>query len=657
MLNPESTPPGSPPTIVIDTFKDEYQRSFAALNLAWIEEYFRVEPLDVELLGDPRRHIVATGGEVFMVLEDGTPKATCAMHRVDQQSFELIKMAVAPSARGRGYAKRLMDASIAFARERKADRILIRSHTSLRSAIALYRKYGFVVTGLGPDRDYARSDIRMELDLRKPAAPAATDAALDPQDWSEFRALAHRMVDETVDFLSTLRERPAWVSPPQNVREALRTPAPWEGQGGQAAYDEFLRLVRPYSTGNIHPRFWGWVQGSGAPMGVLGDFLAAAMNPNAADFDHSPALVEMQVMEWFRELMGFPEGSSGLFVSGGSAANFTALAVARNTRVAGARERGVSLDQGRPTVYASQEVHSSLRKAVELLGLGEASLRLIRTREDFTIDLEVLRRTIAHDRAHGMRPFCVVGNAGTVNTGAIDPLAALADLCAREEMWFHVDGAFGALGMLSPAIRPDLAGLERADSVIFDFHKWLYAPYEAAGVLVRWREAHRQSFSVTPAYLQQLAAGVANAPLRFSEFGLQLSRGFRALKVWMAIKADGLRRYSLAIERNVAQARHLAERVQRTPELELLAPVPLNVVNFRYCGLQGGRESASDELLNAVNQRILVALQESGFAVPSSTLLGGRFSIRCAIVNHRSTFADFDALADEVVRLGRSLTS
>jgi glutamate/tyrosine decarboxylase-like PLP-dependent enzyme/GNAT superfamily N-acetyltransferase len=635
------------PSVVIDTYKDEYQPAFAALNYAWIEKYFRVEPPDRVQLDDPRRHIVEPGGEVFLLFEDGTPKGACAMLKVDERTFELTKMGVDVSAQGRGYAQRLMEAAIAFARRRGADRIVLRSHTSLRNAIAIYRKFGFVVTQLGRDEEYARCDIHMALDLAADHETQRREETLDPASWEEYRRLAHRIVDDAVDYLATVRERPVWQRPPESVREALSSRAPWSGRGAEAAYEDYLRLVRPYSTGNISPRFWGWVQGSGAPVGVLADFLASVMNPNAADFNHSPALVEMQVVDWFREIMGFPPGSSGLLVSGGSAANLTALTVARNAMNPGVREQGVAAIQGPLTLYASREVHSSVRKAAELLGIGEQGLRLVATRPDYSIDVDELTRMLAQDRAQGLRPFCVVGTAGTVNTGAIDPLNELADLCAREQLWFHVDGAFGALAMLSPALRPDVAGLQRADSVIFDFHKWLYAPYEAACVLVRSGDAHRQAFSVIPSYLAGLDGGIATAPIRYSEYGVQLSRGFRALKVWMALKADGFGKYARLIEQNVDQARYLTKLVEAHPRLELLAPTRLNLVNFRY-----RRPGLDAPALDALNQRILIQLQESGFAVPSSTVLQGRFTIRCAIVNHRSTRADFEALVQEVVRLG-----
>lgn len=301
-------------------------------------------------------------------------------------------------------------------------------------------------------------------------------------------------------------------------------------------------------------------------------------------------------------------------------------------------------------MYASTETHSSVQKAVELLGLGDDALHKIPVNDQFEIDITALEAAIAEDRAAGRMPFCVVGNAGTVNTGAIDDLASLAELCRREKLWFHVDGAFGAIAALDPEYRARLRGMEQADSLAFDLHKWMYLPYEAGCVLVRHPEAHRATFSLTPGYLTHATRGTAAGDLWFSELGPQLSRGFRALKVWMCIKEHGLDRFAELVRGNIAQARHLASLVEREPELELLAPVPLNIVCYRY------RAAGLDEdALNELNAELLIRLQESGVAVPSNAMLNGRYALRVANTNYRSTSEDFDLLVRETVRVGRRL--
>jgi glutamate/tyrosine decarboxylase-like PLP-dependent enzyme len=477
------------------------------------------------------------------------------------------------------------------------------------------------------------------------------EESLDPKDWEAFRRLAHRALDDALDSLATVSEQPVWQSVPAAVRAEFKAPLPRTGEGSEAAYRDYQRLVAPYPLGNTHPRFWGWVIGTGTPMGVVADMLAATLNPNCSNFDHGAANVELQVLDWLKQLMGFPASASGLLVSGGSVANLVAINVARSALMPFAvRDQGLN-GQPRLMLYASSETHNSVQKAVELMGLGTQSLAKIPVREDYRIDVAALKVRIAADRRDGRLPFCVVANAGTVNTGAVDDLTALADLCRDQKLWLHVDGAFGALAALDGGARKLLAGMERADSLAFDLHKWMYLPYDVGCVLVRNRGQHQEAFAADASYLKKLPGGIANGDAPEANFGPQLSRSFRALKVWLNLKAYGVDEFARLIGQNLAQAQYLKARVEREAELELMAPVPLNVVNFR-CRGRGLDATAED----ALNTRILVALQERGIAAPSSTLLKGRFCIRVAITNHRSRREDFDALVDGVLALAREFT-
>src|SRR3984893_3700686 len=484
------------------------------------------------------------------------------------------------------------------------------------------------------------------------AAGTNLSKTLDPDDWNEFRKLGHQMLDDICDHLYTLRDRPVWQAMPDEVKRILIQPLPVEGQGPEAVYQEFLQNVLPYPNGNIHPRFWGWVQGTGTPLAMLADMLAAAMNPHMAGFNQAPVLVEEQVIAWLAELMGMPKGTSGILTSGGTMASNTALIVARYAK-AGFDVRAIGLqskDHPRLLMYGSTETHSWAERAAELLGLGTCAYRQAPVDSEFRVDVAMLRQMIAEDRRAGHRPFCVIGTAGTINTGATDDLQALAALCRAEDLWFHVDGAFGALARLVPSLQPIVAGIELADSIALDLHKWMYLPFEIACVLIRDEEMHRQAFARSASYLAETTRGVIAGGLPFAERGVELTRGFKALKAWMCLKAYGVRAFAEIIEQNVIQARYLATLITKHPDLELLAPVPLNTVCFRY----RANDLSVDEL-NELNEELLIRVQESGVAVPSSTRINGAFALRVAIVNHRSRREDFDLLVEAVVQEGAKL--
>ncbi|HEY8686472.1 MAG TPA: pyridoxal-dependent decarboxylase, partial [Chloroflexota bacterium] len=473
---------------------------------------------------------------------------------------------------------------------------------------------------------------------------------LDPDDLDELRALGHHMLDDMFDRLTHLRERPVWHPVPERARRALQAPVPMEGEPVDAVYAQFVESIAQYSLGNDHPRFWGWVMGNGTPLGMLAEMLAAGMNPNVGGGEHAANYVEAQVIDWCKELLGFPPEASGLLVSGGSMANLLALAVARSRVPFDVRHEGLQAAPRHVTLYGSSEMHSSIQRAVEVLGLGSRNLRVIPVDRDDMINMAALRTMIVQDLEDGFQPLCLIANAGTTNTGAIDPLHEMADLAATYGMWLHVDGAFGALAVLSPELKPLVAGIERADSIAFDLHKWGYQPFEVGCTLVRDAQTHLATFSLTPEYLKHGERGTAGASLWFSDYGVELTRGFRALKVWMAFKVHGVDKLGRLARQNVEQARYLAELVERSPSLELLAPVALNVVCFRYSA-PGLDERQTD----ALNEEVVIRLQEGGIAVPSGTRVRGRYAIRCAITNHRSRWEDFELLVQAVQRIGQEL--
>ncbi len=477
--------------------------------------------------------------------------------------------------------------------------------------------------------------------------------ALDPEDWDEARALGHRMIDDMIDYLATVRERPAWRPMPQEARDALTEPAP-QGETPLAdVYEAFRDHILPYPTGNQHPGFFGWVMGNGTVTGMFADMLASGMNPHLAGYDQSASHIERQVIAWLADYLGFPADASGVLVSGGTMANLNGLAVAR-TEKAGydIRKLGLQTDGApRLTVYGGAQTHSWINKACELMGLGTDAFRATPVNDAFEVDVAACRAQIRADIDAGLKPFCLIATAGTVNTGAIDNIAALRQLADEFDLWLHVDGAFGSLAALAPEAKTVVAAQASADSIAFDLHKWGYMPYEVGCVLVRDPGAQRAAFEQQSAYLTSVG-GLATDATYFSDRGLQLSRGFRALKVWMSLKEQGAQKLGRLIQRNIDQAAALAAMVRADPAFSLAAPAPLNIVCFRYAP-----EDVNDADLDALNKALLVAIQKSGVAVPSHTIIDGRFAIRVCITNHRTTDADLNRLMETARRLGAEIAA
>jgi aromatic-L-amino-acid/L-tryptophan decarboxylase len=476
--------------------------------------------------------------------------------------------------------------------------------------------------------------------------PADDDLpTLDPADWNAFRRDAHAILDAMIDHCAARPAGPVWRAMPPDIRASFAEPLPAGPSELADVHAEFARRILPYDSGNTHPRFIGWVQGGGTPVGMVAELLAAGMNANVGGRDHAPIEVERQIVRWMRDLFEFPATASGVLVTGTSLASFLAVVIAK-TRALGTATRSAGLAGHRLRGYTSTAAHSCVTRAFELAGLGGDALVRLPTGPDQQLDPAALSAAITADRARGATPFMVIASAGTVDIGAIDPLAAIAELADAERLWFHVDGALGGFAKLAPELAARVAGLERADSIACDFHKWLQVPYDAGFLLVRDEATHAAAFASRPAYLARATRGLASNPPWPTDFGPDLSRGFRALKVWFTLKTFGRDRLGQAIAHTCALARRLADRIAAEPALELLAPVALNVVCFRY------RAPDAD----ALNDELVLGLQEDGVAAPSTTRVDGKLAIRVAIVNHRCRAADLDVLVEEVLARGARLS-
>ncbi|HNP35702.1 MAG TPA: pyridoxal-dependent decarboxylase [Woeseiaceae bacterium] len=473
---------------------------------------------------------------------------------------------------------------------------------------------------------------------------------LDPADWNDFRRHAHELLDSCIDQMSSAREHP-WRPLDDGVagRYRLAPDEPGVGYGELASI--LAQDVLPYATGNTHPRFFGWVHGTGLAAGLMAEIVAATMNSNCGGRDHGAIYLERSVIAWCAQVFGFPAGSSGLLVTGTSQATVIALAVARQ-RALGPELRVDGLRNApQLTAYTAEGAHSATTKAMQLLGLGSSAVRRIPANATGGMDLARLADAVNLDRSTGAKPFCVIGTAGSVDLGEFDDLRGLADFCQRESLWLHIDGAFGAWARLAKEPWRSLTnGIERADSLAFDFHKWMYVQYDCGAVLIRDESEHRAAFEARPTYLTAQSQGLGGGDPWFCDYGIDLSRGFRALKVWSAIRACGTAAFSAAITRNCELALQMSHCVLSSKDLSLAAPVRMNV-----CCFSAAPASMDDASSDKLNASITQQLQLSGQAVFSTTRVAGRTVIRAAITNHRTAARDIRIAIGAVNEMRKAL--
>lgn len=468
----------------------------------------------------------------------------------------------------------------------------------------------------------------------------ANDPARLELDPEEMRALGYRAIDILVDHWTNIADRPAAVAmEPDTLRPILREPLP-EGAGDWRGAIDFARTNVFESMGQIaHPRFFAFVPGPSNFVGAIADTLTSGYNTAASLWRETPgpAELELTTLEWLKELCGLPDDSEGVFVSGGSVANLTGLAAAREAKL--------GEDMGTAVAYCADQTHSSVARAFRILGFRRDQLKPIATNEQFRIDLAALELAIADDVAAGRRPFCIVGNAGTTNTGAIDDFSSMADLAQKHDMWLHVDGAYGGAASLVPRGRALLAGMDRADSIVIDPHKWLFQPYEAGVVFVRHPGLLDRTFSSNPEYLQDVAAG--DQEVNFAERSIQLSRGLRAFKLWLSLKVFGAEAFRAAIDRGIDNAERAQIMLEETGRFEIVTPATIGVVTFRFM-----RDGLDDDAHDRLHRRIVDALLEDGYAFVTSTELRGRNCLRFCTINPRTTEADFVGTIERIIRFG-----
>jgi aromatic-L-amino-acid/L-tryptophan decarboxylase len=481
------------------------------------------------------------------------------------------------------------------------------------------------------------------------AATKTREETLDPENWEEMRALGHKMLDDMITRMETIRDHKfCW--PSENEVKNVRIPLPLEGEGEEKVYDIFKENIMNHCVGHIKPNFWSVVGGTGSPYGMLANMLTGGVNFLIEGYPAMTYHTHSQVIDWIKEMLDYPSEAGGVLVEGGSEANFTGLAVARNAKAKkDMKVVGVYGQPERMTLYGSEEIHECTTRSVELLGLGNEALRRIPTDDGCSINVSALRKAIEEDRSKGMHPFCIIGNAGTVNSGAFDDFKSLRKIADKEGMWLHVDGAFGAWVKLSETHRHLADGIELADSLAVDLHKWMSMPYGMGCTLVRDKLAHYSTFVYghEAEYLKsgfELAYDVVTSPHQLS---LALSRSSKGLKAYMLLRAYGRNKYARLVQQNINQINYLADLVKKVPNIEVTAPVTSNILCFRFN--PGGLD---EEQLEKLNKEVSKELFKINFWIVSDTKIKGKYTLRACNVNHRSRQEDFDSLVAEIKRIG-----
>jgi aromatic-L-amino-acid/L-tryptophan decarboxylase len=468
---------------------------------------------------------------------------------------------------------------------------------------------------------------------------------LDPSA-DEIREWGDSVIRFMTDYFGDLRDRRVYGQmSSREIRDQLDAALPTKGGNFDGLLKVFRETIIPFSRQNAHPRMFGYVQSPGTPIAAFADLLASTLNANLTVWRSAPAPVELErlTIDWIRQILGFNAEAGGLFVSGGSMANLAAIAAARQAK---------DFSSGRLRIYASSETHFSVAKAAALLGIGRENVCQVAVDECFRVRVDDLVAKITADLKAGYVPFCVVANAGTVNTGTVDRLAEIREIADRFQLWMHVDGSYGALALLAESARKLFAGIERADSVALDPHKWLYLPVDVGCVIYRKPQIARAAFAHEAEYTR-IIGQEADEAFAFWDYGPELSRRFRALKVWMLLKGVGLDSLSEAIESNLACARYLESMVRASDDFEIAAPVELSIFCFRHVPAQ--LRSESPQAIDAFNERLLIALQRDGSSYLSNATLGGRFALRGCVLNYRTTLRDMEILLDDLRRVARKI--